>query len=366
MKPIALIGAGGYVGSRLIERSELLGDLPLVPIARSWRSEGRLARYGKRMLRGDAGDTMSLVPLLRDCRMAVNLTMGDEKRTVEDAKAVYAACCEAGVPLLVHISSAEVFGRAEDPSLKEDSVPYTRHWMEYARAKAEAEQWLRQQPAGPLKVVILRPGLIWGPGSGWLVRPAKAMVDGTAFLVDEGRGICNLIHVDNLIEHLLQLARSTNVESAVYNISDAETLTWADYYKAISKEIGVDESTIHRVPASDFKESRLLVLLQKIVELPLVMALKSRLTYETRRRIKLFKAKVFPSHETSMSGIQGPLLTKDMWWVQGTCSKLPSADFAKRYPGTEFRPFAELMNGAGKWLRFAGFISADWQERVMD
>lgn len=361
MKPIALIGAGGYVGSRLIERSELLGDLLIVPIARSLRSEGRLARYGKRMLRGDAGDAVSLVPLLRGCGMAVNLTMGDDKRTVYDAKAVYAACCEAGVPLLVHMSSAEVFGRAEDPSLSEDSVPDTLHWMEYARAKAEAERWLRQQPADPLKVVILRPGLIWGPGSGWLVRPAKSMVDGTAFLIDEGRGICNLIHVDNLIEHLLQLAKSNQVESGVYNISDTETLTWADYYHAISREIGVDASSIHRVPSSAFRESRFLEIYQKIVELPLAMDVKSRLSYQTHRRINRFKAKVFPSPANTVSGIQGPSLTKDMWWVQGTCRKLPSTAFVMRYPGTELRPFEESMKAAGEWLRHVGFESTDGQ-----
>jgi nucleoside-diphosphate-sugar epimerase len=216
VKPIAIIGAGGFVGSRLIERSELLGTPPLVSIVRGWRSQGKLARFGLRTVRGDAKDPASLAPLLKGCGMAVNLTMGDDKRIVGDVRSIYAACVDAGVPVFVHISSAEVFGRAEQAGLTEDSVPDGEHWMEYGREKAAAEAWLREQADGPVKTVILRPGLIWGPGAGWLVQPAQALIDGTAFLFNEGRGICNLIHVDNLIEHLLELARSDDVESGVY------------------------------------------------------------------------------------------------------------------------------------------------------
>ncbi len=134
--------------------------------------------------------------------MVVNLTMGDDKRIVGDVQSIHAACQKAEVPLFVHISSAEVFGRAEAQHLSDDSAPDGQHWMAYALAKTAAETWLRSQSDGPVQIVILRPGLIWGPGSGWLVEPAKALIDGTAYLFNGGRGICNLIHVDNLIEHL--------------------------------------------------------------------------------------------------------------------------------------------------------------------
>ena len=122
MKPIAIIGAGSFVGARLVERAELLGDMPIVPIVRSPRSQGRLARFGTPLVLGDAGDRASLVPLLKGCGMVVNLTLGDDRRILGDVQAMHAACQEAQVPLFVHMSSAEVFGRAQDPTLSDDSV----------------------------------------------------------------------------------------------------------------------------------------------------------------------------------------------------------------------------------------------------
>ncbi len=355
MKPIAVIGAGGYVGARLIEKAELVGDIPLVPIVRSWRSQGRLARYGVRTVRGDAGDSASLIPLLRGCGMAVNLTMGDNGRVVDDAKAIYHACRAAEVPLLVHMSSAEVFGRADVADLKEDSVPSIRHWMEYGRAKAAAESWLRSQSGGPVRVVILRPGLIWGPGSGWLLQPAQALKEGTAFLINGGKGICNLIHVDNLIQHLLQLANDPKVESGFFNIADPQTLSWADYYRAIAAEIGVDESTISIVPQSVFREG----LLQKLAglgQLPPAKAIKRRMHSTTKVRIKqqlqdLFRPPISRSEQIEPV----PAVTKNLWWIQGTARKLPSYAFRERFPDMKLQSFDELMAAAGRWLRYAGF-----------
>lgn len=355
MKPIAVIGAGGYVGARLIERAELIGDLPLVPIVRSWRSQGRLARYGMRTVQGDASDPTSLVPLLKGCGMVVNLTMGNDRRIVGDVQAIHAACRAAEVPLFVHMSSAEVFGRSEAEDLTEDSLPDGRLWMEYGRSKAAAEAWLRSQPEGPVKAVILRPGLIWGPGSGWLAQPAQELIDETAYLFNRGRGICNLIHVDNVIEHLIQLARTESPSSGVFNISDLEVLCWADYYRAIAIEVGVDPATIKLLPDSEFREGRM----ERIVALgnsALGRAIKSRMKGATKVRMKqLLQDWISPPLAEAKLVELGPSVTKQLWWVQGTARKLPATAFAAKYPELRLKPFVELMASAGQWLRCAGF-----------
>lgn len=356
MKPIAIIGAGGFVGARLVERAELRGDIPLVPIVRSWRSQGRLARFGSRVVLGDAGDPASLVPLLKGCGMVVNLTMGDDRRIVGDVQSMHAACREAEVPLFVHMSSAEVFGRADAPGLREDSAPDGEHWMEYARAKADAEAWLRSQSDGPVRVVILRPGLIWGPGSGWLVDAAKALIDGTAYLLDGGRGICNLIHVDNLIEHVVQLATADDVRSGVFNVADLETLTWADYYHAVAREVGVDPSTIRQLDPSAFHESRV----KNILDIAPARAVKRRMSGDLKGRLKQqVKDWVSPPFTEPRLIDTEPTVEKKFWWLQRTETKLPSTAFAERYPDLQLRPFDDLMAAAGRWLRFAGFEVSD-------
>lgn len=363
MKPIAVIGAGGFVGARLVERSALLGDPPLVPIVRTWRSQGRLARFGVRTVRGDAGDSASLVPLLNGCGMAVNLTMGDDKRILGDVQTLHAACRQAGVPLLVHMSSAEVFGRAEDPGLAENSAPDGRHWMAYGRAKAAAEAWLRSQADGPVKIVILRPGLVWGPGSGWLAGPARELLDGTAFLFNQGRGICNLIHVDNLIEHVVQLARTEDVESGVFNVADPDTVTWADYYNAIAREIGADPTAITMLSEADFREGTRAKLL-RLGKSPAATAIKRRMSGAVKVRLKQQLQDLFsPPLTVSRPVDPKHSVSKQFWWIQGTVQKVPSGAFAQTYPDVQLRPFAELMAAAGSWLRYAGFDRADGGSR---
>lgn len=355
MKPIAIIGAGSYVGARLIEQAELRNELQLVSIVRSKRSQGRLARYGVRTVHGDASDPDSLVPLLRGCGMAVNLTQGDDQRIVGDAQSIYRACREADVPLFVHLSSGEVFGRAETRDLTEDAVPDGDHWIAYGREKAAAEAWLRSRFDGPVQTVILRPGLIWGPGSGWLVGPAQTLVDGTAYLFNEGRGICNLVHVDNLIRHLVQLARSERVESGVFNVSDIETHSWAEYYGAIAREVGVDASTIWRLPGADFQEAWTQKLLA-LGKLPPAMAIKRRMADEAKLRIKLnLRNWLHPPPREAEPIEPTPSVDKVLWWIQGTARKLPSGAFKERYPELQLQEFPELMAAAGRWLRYAGF-----------
>ncbi|WP_445167264.1 NAD-dependent epimerase/dehydratase family protein [Mycolicibacterium sp. Dal123E01] len=360
MKPIAIIGAASFVGARFIERAELLGDMPIVPIVRSPRSQGRLARFGARLALGDAGDAASLVPLLKGCGMVVNLTLADDRRILGDVQAMYAACQEAEVPLFVHMSSAEVFGRAEDPAISDDSVADSPHWMEYAHGKRAAEAWLRSQPDGPVKVVILRPGLIWGPGAGWLVDPAKALIDGTAFLFNEGRGICNLIHVDNLMEHVVQLAKSPDTRSGVFNISDAETHCWADFYGAVAHEVGVDPSTIRMLPDTSFQDSRLQSIRQKVFNIAPARAVKRRIGNDTKGRIKQeLRDRLSPPISEPQPITPEPAVSKQIWWLQGTARKLPSKKFAEQYPGLQLKPFTELMAAGGRWLRYAGFENPD-------
>jgi hypothetical protein len=193
-----------------------------------------------------------------------------------------------------------------------------------------------------------------------LVDPATALLDGTAYLFNGGRGICNLIHVDNLMEHVVQLAKSPPTRSGVFNISDTETHCWADFYGAIAHEVGVDPSTIRMRPESAFRESRMQQMRKKIFDTAPARAAKRRISGDTKGRIKQELRDRFSPPISEPQPIQPePAVSKQIWWLQGTARKLPSTKFAEHYPGLQLKPFDELMTAAGKWLRFAGFENPD-------
>src|SRR5206468_10798087 len=63
-----------------------------------------------------------------------------------------------------------------------------------------SENFLRERMAERrLAIVVLRPGLVWGPGSPWVLGPATDLLRGAAFLAGSGGGICNLMYVDDLL-----------------------------------------------------------------------------------------------------------------------------------------------------------------------
>lgn len=359
-EPIAVIGSGGYVGARFVERAALLGEFRLVPIVRSVHSQGRLARYGARLARVDAADPASLAAVLKGSKAAVNLTVGGPGSSARDIRSIHEACRLAGVPLLVHMSTAEVFGRAESAELREESAPPSRHWMEYARDKAAAETWLRSQPTCNVSSVILRPGLIWGPGSQWLVRPAQELIDGTAYLFYGGQGVCNLIHVDNLINYVMQIVRSAIVQSGVFNVADSETLSWGAYYRAIAREVGADEMAIHMIGEHRLRQYRLRdgfsSGFNSLRNLPPVAALKRRVPPSTRDTLKrAIEGRIHPPVSRPQPYTPRPTINKGMWWIQGTVRKLPSGQIDETFPGTDLLPFPDLMAASGHWLRYAGF-----------
>src|SRR5439155_19875927 len=90
---------------------------------------------------------------------------------------------------------------------------------------------LELRRSGKVEVVILRPGIVFGPRSQWTGRFADELLARTAYLVEGGHGICNSAYVDNVV-HAIQLAiDAPNADCRAYLIADAERITWPQFCK---------------------------------------------------------------------------------------------------------------------------------------
>src|SRR5258705_363109 len=56
-----------------------------------------------------------------------------------------------------------------------------------------------------VELVMLRPGIVYGPRSRWTAGWADDLLAGRAYLIGDGAGICNAIYVDTLV-HAIRLA----------------------------------------------------------------------------------------------------------------------------------------------------------------
>lgn len=355
-KNIAILGAGGFLGARLIERSLLAGDQRVVPILRFPRGLAKLSRLAPIWRRGDASKPEELATVLLDCRVVINLTTGADDRILPDTAALVDACINAGVKRLIHMSSASVYGQVPCANLPDDALPLSDLWMEYAREKGRAESYLRglMRKCG-LEITVLRPGMIWGPGSIWLAGPAEALRSGTAFLLNGGRGVCNLIHVDNLSDDLLQVANFQGDSTGFFHSGDDEDLNWKQFYSGLAREIGVDPSGIHEIEMPTWNEG-LLNGFGFIKDHPWAKAVKRRMSKEFKLKVKrqLREFRESWSPEGREAGTV-PVVTKVMWWNQGTRHRLPTTAFATKFGRSGRLTFEEGVMRGGNWLRFAGF-----------
>lgn len=109
----------------------------------------------------------------------------------------------------------------------------------YGRSKFAAEEELRKLTG--LDVVILRPGLVCGPGSRGLFQRMCGMVEKLPLipLLGGGRSIVQPIHVDDLCAAIFAAsARSREFAGAVLHLGDPEGLSLADLLQHIAEARG--------------------------------------------------------------------------------------------------------------------------------
>jgi len=251
---IAVLGASGFVGSRLVELWHLTGRANVRPVVRNVASLARLARFDLDWRIADARDQEGMTKAFSGCDIVVNLIAADASIIVENAVLSYRAAQAAGVKRMVFMSSASVHGQAPAPGTDETSPLHTNHIFAYNNAKVRAERALMAlRKTGSVELTILRPGIVFGPRSRWISDIANQLLMGTAYLINQGHGICNSIYVDNLIEAVGLSIHVAAADQGVFIVGDRERVTWLNFYEQIAAGLGLDCSQVHYLPPPEFK-----------------------------------------------------------------------------------------------------------------
>jgi nucleoside-diphosphate-sugar epimerase len=239
----AVLGARGFIGACTVSRLRRRA-LSVRAVARDLRG---LERDPDAKV-ADALDVSALAAAFQGCDVVVHAVYTSHETAGRAMEATYTASEAAGVRRIVHVSSASVHGQAPPPSTDEGSP--LRLWQEFAynNAKVRAERALRRARArGTVEIVMLRPGIVFGPRSRWVTEFADALLGGRATLVDHGRGVCNSIYVDNLVHAIELAAGAPGVDGEALLVGDAERVTWADFYGPIASSLGHDLASVPSV-----------------------------------------------------------------------------------------------------------------------
>jgi nucleoside-diphosphate-sugar epimerase len=233
-RKVLILGASGFVGSRLCEALCQLGSFRIVPLVRTMGRAARIGRLGIEIFQGDATDEGRLRQLFPDIDIVVNLIAGSDAIT-HGTRLTARLAREYGVSRYVHVSTAAVYGIVAHEGCVDESAPLKRTGFPYCDAKLEAELILRKEAGRGLGVTMLRPRVIWGPYSSWVLPFFQEVVSSRRHtLIDEGRGVCNSIFIDNLVDAILWAFTAQVPSGAAFFVRDVEELTWRDYYHSLA------------------------------------------------------------------------------------------------------------------------------------
>ena len=371
---ILVTGATGFIGVRLCERLALETGASVRALVRQWPSAVRIAHLPVEIVLGDVTDPASLGPALAGSDAFIHLALGSDRGIGLGTRHLVAAAHETRVRRFVHMSSTAVYGLKPRPPVAGEATPLEHLGQPYGDAKIRAERAVWAAIAKGLPAVVLRPCIVWGPRSQWNTGVLEKLKGDQISLVGDGRGICNIVYIDNLIDAVLaSLVRPEAVGEAFF-ITDVKPVTWGEFVAAHAalltprpaiREIAAEEVAAYwraqpgQLGASVRAFGRMLTSLDQRKLLRTVPVFDRMLAGLAERLPAAQKARI-----RSLVGVPGGgLLSKPampdagMGLIQA-CGVTFSSEKAARMLGYAPRvSFADGMAHTAEWLAWAGAIS---------
>jgi dihydroflavonol-4-reductase len=233
---VFVTGGSGVVGGAVVDRLLARGE-EVVALARSAEARATLERKGAEVVDGDLFDPDALARGMGGCAVAFNvagvnsLCVTDPspmlRANVDGAAAAARAAGRAGVPRLVHTSSAATVGEAHGEVGHEGTTHRGWYLSTYERSKTEGEQAaLAAGREAGVEVICVNPSSVQGPGrASGTGRILLAFLDGRLkVFVDTN---VSLVDIEDCAEgHLLAAERGRPGERYLLN-GIALTLTEA-------------------------------------------------------------------------------------------------------------------------------------------
>ncbi|MBI9113888.1 NAD-dependent epimerase/dehydratase family protein [Sanguibacter suaedae] len=170
---------------------------------------------------------------------------------VEGTRTLLRALRRAGAGRLVFVSSPSV-AHAGESIVGDDASPADPENArgDYARTKAQAEVLALAADSPELRVVAVRPHIVWGPGDTQLVeRVVERARAGRLPLLDHGAALIDSTYVDNAASAILAaLYRVDAVHGNAYVVTNGEPRPVAELLAGICAAAGV-RAPAWRVPA---------------------------------------------------------------------------------------------------------------------
>jgi len=245
---VLVTGATGFVGRRLVDRLVAEGTAVRATTRLPSRS---LPHPGLHWFTCDLGNEEQLCHALSGTETVFHCAaLVSAQASLSDYEAINLhgtlrlarLAAKLGVLRIVYLSSIGVYGRPSSPNpfLEEDAAyedrpadrgPYTQTKLAAERALLE----FARENSIP-KIIVLRPGTIYGPGAPLPVGRFKLPSSPSRPIVVGSRRVSMpLTYVDNVVEAMLAAARGDLPSGRIYNVVDSAHLDQGEVARALRR-----------------------------------------------------------------------------------------------------------------------------------
>ena len=243
---VALTGASGYTGGRLLEALRARGDEVAV-LARPPSVTERMRSRASSVVEGSLGDAAAASRLVEGADAvlhvaAVYRTAGHpdsyyREVNVLGTERLLEAAARQGVRRFVHTSTVGVHGHVERPPADE-SAPIAPGDI-YQATKAEAEALaLRYHRERGVPVAVVRPGAIYGPGETRFLKLFRAIARGRYAIVGTGRTFYHPVFIDDLVAGFLLALDRPEAVGESFLVCGPSYVSQSDLAALVAKHTG--------------------------------------------------------------------------------------------------------------------------------
>ncbi len=239
-KRVFLTGGCGFVGGRVAEKLLLEEGAVVNCLVRDLSKAVWVSRTRADLFVGDVNDAEAVRRAMAGCDTVIHCASGGSTRAelmrtnVDGTRNLLEVAEQLGVSRFVHVSSIAVFG-ANPPDGPLNERNYDDGGRAYPASKIAAEKLLRSDIGKGIETrVIVRPTFVWGPRSHlFTTGPLRAMKEHRFVWIDDGKGSCHAVYVDNLVEALILAAVRPNLDGKSFLVTDERAMSWRQFFEPV-------------------------------------------------------------------------------------------------------------------------------------
>lgn len=214
---IFVTGATGFIGSHLVMRLASEGNL-IHAIYRTLSKTTAKYHENIKWFNADLMDIEGLEKAMQGCEQIYHVAAlasawenkpGDFiKYNVQGTVNILTLAWKSGIKNIVFTSTAGVFGPSFNEPITEESVSKLKHFTNYESSKAECEKIITNWIKKGLRIIIVNPTRVYGPGilneSNSVTKMIKKYLDGKWHIIPgNGKSIGNYVYVEDVVNGLI-------------------------------------------------------------------------------------------------------------------------------------------------------------------